>query len=72
MKLRSLILFAISAVCVTAAASLPAVGEWRVHPSYYDVTQVVDAGDKVFALGDGHLFSIIKADKYIETTLLAV
>ena len=67
MKLRSLILFAISAVCVTATASLPAVGEWRVHPSYYDVTQVVDAGDKVFALADGHLFSITKADKYIET-----
>lgn len=66
MKIRSLILFIVSAICITAAASLPAVGEWRVHPSFREVTQVTDAGDRIYAIGDGHLFSITKADKYIE------
>lgn len=66
MNIRLLVLFIISTICITAAAHLPAVGEWRVHPSFREVTQVVDAGDKIYALADGHLFSVTKTDKYIE------
>ncbi len=48
-------------------ASLPAVGEWRVHPSFHEFTQVVDGGDVVYAVADGHLLSITKEEKFMET-----
>jgi len=42
------------------------VGEWRTHYSYNNVNQVTNAGDKVFAVANGKLFSYEKNGK-IET-----
>lgn len=34
------------------------IGKWRTHYSYNNVRQVTDAGDKVFAVANGKLFSM--------------
>ncbi len=45
-------------------AQLPMQG-WQLHTAYNNVTRVEDAGDKIFALSEGALFSVDKTDETI-------
>ncbi len=45
-------------------AQLPMQG-WRLHTAYNNVTRIEDAGDKIFALSEGSLFSVDKEDQTI-------
>ncbi len=44
---------------LTVWAQLPMQG-WRLHTAYNNVTRVEDAGEKIFALSEGSLFSVDK------------
>lgn len=66
MRARILILSVISFLSMSLAAQIP-VGQWRVHSSFHSITSVVDAGDRLYALGDNNLFSVTFDDSYMET-----
>ncbi len=56
-------------MCVVAAgnimAQLPMQG-WRLHTAYNNVTRIEDAGDKIFALSEGSLFSVDKEEEIVD------
>jgi len=43
-----------------------AMGKWRTHIAYDNVTQVAQSEDKIYALSEGALYSITKTDGSIE------
>ncbi|HPB84999.1 MAG TPA: hypothetical protein PLR63_04350, partial [Paludibacteraceae bacterium] len=43
-----------------------AMGNWRTHLAYNQITQITQSDEKVFAISDGALFSINKYDESIE------
>ncbi len=66
MMKRYLLTIVISATLgLTAWAQLPMQG-WKLHTAYNNVTRVEDAGDKIFALSEGSLFSVDKETYEIE------
>ncbi len=50
---------------LTMFAQLPMQG-WQLHTAYNNVTRVEDAGEVIFALSEGALFSVDKEDETIE------
>lgn len=44
-----------------------AVGSWRSHASFSDVTALEETPNRIFAVGDNHLFSISKSDHKVST-----
>lgn len=46
-------------------AQIP-VGNWRMHFSYNNTTQVAQTPEKVFAVADGKLFSVDKTDNSVQ------
>ncbi len=51
---------------LAVSAQVP-MGGWRTHFAYNEVSKVEQAGDKVFAISDGALFSVEKDDGVIDT-----
>lgn len=51
---------------VIPAFSQPSVGEWTDYQSYASAKCVVDAGDKIYCVTDGGLFSYNKTDNSIQ------
>lgn len=43
------------------------IGEWKVYMAYHNATQSIPAGDKVYVLSDGSLYSYNTEDTGIET-----
>jgi len=65
MNIKALLLSVITlAAALPMAADIP-VGTWRSHLSYRSVTAVEETPGKIFAIGDGHLFSCGKKDSVI-------
>ncbi len=64
MKQYLLILLSAIGCVVSLNAQLPMQG-WQIHTAYNNVTRVEDAGDKVFALSEGSLFSVDKEEQSI-------
>ena len=67
MKNSKFLLF-IVLFCITIfrSYSQPVVGEWTDYQSYAHAKNVVDAGEKIFCVTDGGLFSYNKADNSIQ------
>jgi ligand-binding sensor domain-containing protein len=61
--LIGLILFCIA---VAPAFSQPVIGEWTDYQSYASARCVADAGDKIYCVTDGGLFSYNKTDNSIQ------
>ena len=61
-------LLLIALVCFTFFRSYPqaAVGEWTDYQSYAHATNVVDAGEKIYCVTNGGLFSYNKTDNSIQ------
>lgn len=53
-------------ICLSVNAAEPALGEWRCHFSFRNVQDVVVAGDKVYAVAKGKLFSYEPSSQLIE------
>jgi len=51
---------------IVASAQLP-VGTWRTHASFTNITNVEMTPNRVFAIGDKHLFSYSKIDGSLDT-----
>ena len=56
----------VSVLFSTPSSAQMAVGEWRAHFAYHNVTQCASLGDKVFAVSDGSLYSYNPSDTYID------
>ncbi|MCQ2351715.1 MAG: T9SS type A sorting domain-containing protein [Paludibacteraceae bacterium] len=64
MKLRCILFSMLLCVTFTANAQT-AVGEWTSYMPYNNVTSVEETPNKIFAIGDNHLFSISKSDSEV-------
>ena len=51
---------------ITCYAFQPAMGEWRIHLAYTDITEVAQTKEKVYGLSNGALFSVDKHDHIVE------
>lgn len=51
--------------CSTLCAQV-AMGKWRTHFAYNNVTQIAQSDNKIFAVSEGALFSVDKADGGLE------
>ena len=40
--------------------------QWKLHPAYSNVTTLTSSEDKIYALSEGSLFAINKADESLE------
>ena len=58
-------LFAIVTILLVASTGYSAIGEWRIYPSYHNATYCQVAGDKVYILASGALFSYNKSDNEV-------
>ena len=58
-------LFAIVAILFIASKGYSAIGEWKIYPSYHNATYCQVAGDKVYILASGALFSYNKSDNEV-------
>ncbi len=65
MKIKFRLLF--FSLISTIAWGQMAMGSWRTHFSYNEVSKVEQTDKKTYALSDGALFSIDKADNLLET-----
>ncbi len=64
MKRYWLTIFVLIGIVSSAFAQLPMQG-WRLHTAYNNVTRIEDAGDKIYALSEGSLFSVDKEEQTI-------
>jgi len=63
---RFLFLVVLVAVAVLHVYSQPAIGEWTDYQSYGSAKNVVDAGNTIYCVTDGGLFSYSKTDNSIQ------
>lgn len=63
---KLILLIAAYLVALSVTAYTP-MGEWYAHLSYNNTTKVVVTPNKVFAIADGHVYSMHKQSKAIET-----
>ena len=47
--------------------ALSKVGEWRAHLSYENTEMILASHHKIYAVADGHVFSVDKKDKQMTT-----
>ncbi len=64
--IRHLLFATIFCVAIFRSFAQPAVGEWTDYQSYAHAKCVVDAGDKIYCVTDGGLFSYNKTDNSIQ------
>lgn len=65
MKKLLLILLTLSVVHCTYSQS--AIGSWKTHISYTNISQITQSQDKIYGISTGALFSVGKNDNIIET-----
>ena len=51
----------------TTAAYAEAIGTWRLYPSYNKMTKIEPAGDVIYVIASGSLYSYNTADNSITT-----
>ena len=54
------------ALNVSKTSAQIAIGQWRDHLSYQRATDLVEAGNKIYCVADGNLFSFNKEDGSVE------
>lgn len=55
------IVFSLSLLCWSASAQV-AMGKWRTHLAYNNVSQLAQSDNKIYAVSDGALFSVDKQE----------
>ena len=65
MKTRIFLFTTLLFYTFNASAQL-AMGSWRTHLAYNQITQITQSEDKIYAISDGALFSINKYDESSE------
>lgn len=63
--MKKLVYSLILCFITTSLSAQMAIGEWSVHLAYHNVTQTAPAGDLIYAISDGALFSYDKKDQSI-------
>lgn len=66
LKLKIGLFLVLFLAMVPGIFSQPGVGEWTDYQSYASARNVVDAGDQIYCVTDGGLFSYNKADNSIQ------
>ena len=59
----SLLILLIAAITANATA----LGSWTAYPAYYDITEIVPAGNDIFVLSSNDLFSYNTKDNSLTT-----
>lgn len=59
--------FLIMVTLLSLSANAASIGEWNMFMSYYDITQVVPNGKKVYVLASGSLYNYNTQDKSVTT-----
>ena len=57
----------LQAILLLSFFTKASVGDWTLYPAYHDVTYCEIAGDKVYILASGALFSFNTKDNEITT-----
>ncbi len=65
--MKKLILFLAGCLVTLSVAAYTQMGQWYAHLSYNNTTKVVVTPNKVFAIADGHVYSMQKQSKAVET-----
>ncbi|MFA5328513.1 MAG: T9SS type A sorting domain-containing protein [Prolixibacteraceae bacterium] len=65
-KIRHLLFATLFCITIFRSFAQPAVGEWTDYQSYANAKCVVDAGDKIYCVTVGGLFSYNKTDNSIQ------
>lgn len=63
--MKKLVFSLILCLITISLSAQMAIGEWGVHLAYHNVTQTAPAGDLIYAISDGSLFSYDKKDQSI-------
>jgi uncharacterized protein YegP (UPF0339 family) len=66
MKNKSIIPAVLFCLMSTTTFAQLAMGKWRTHLAYNNVTQIAQSESKIYAVSDGALFSVDKVDKQFE------
>ncbi|HET6557100.1 MAG TPA: hypothetical protein VFG54_07270, partial [Prolixibacteraceae bacterium] len=65
-KYKILLTFLVCSLSMLSAFAQPVLGEWTDYQSYAHARNVVDAGDKIYCVAEGGLFSFNKTDNSIQ------
>lgn len=65
-KYKILLAFLVCSLTMLSAFSQPVIGEWTDYQSYARAKHVVDAGDKIYCVTEGGLFSYNKTDNSVQ------
>jgi predicted secreted protein len=65
MKIRFTLLIILIAGCISTNAQL-AMGKWRTHLAYNNVSKLAQSSNKIYAVGNGSMFSYDKLDGGVE------
>ena len=66
--MKKLLLILNCALCIVhCALSQSAIGSWKTHISYTNISQITQSQDKIYGISTGALFSVGKNDNIIET-----
>ncbi len=66
--MKKLLLILNCALCIVhCALSQSAIGSWKTHISYTNISQITQSQDKIYGISTGALFSVDKNDNIIET-----
>lgn len=63
---RKIFVIAFLFISIAATFSQIAMGKWRTHVAYNNVSQVAQSDNKIYAISEGSLFSVNKDDGDIE------
>lgn len=63
--MKKLVFSLILCLITISLSAQMAIGEWGVHLAYHNVTQTAPAGNLIYAISDGSLFSYDKKDQSI-------
>ncbi len=64
--MKKLFLFILLISLAVGAESQNVIGRWRTHMAYNSVNQIAQSATKIYAVSEGSLFSVSKADGDIE------
>ncbi|MDX9746984.1 MAG: two-component regulator propeller domain-containing protein [Paludibacter sp.] len=64
--MKKIFLFIVIASLAIEAGSQSVIGRWRTHMAYNNVNQIAQSDLKIYAVSEGSLFSVSKADGDIE------
>ena len=65
--MKKIVILLFSCLLTLSVAAVTQVGQWYAHLSYNNTSKVVVTPNKVFAIADGHVYSMQKQSKAVET-----